>query len=119
MIGIKISCLGPSDNHSYGMTRGGIKYLTSDAKDFKTAVAKVCEEVKKVDMYFNDQLDVDITYYFKRDRDVLGSDKILMDAMQGIVFKNDSQIIDAHIHKYRDKDNPRVEVIIKKANRKY
>lgn len=116
---ILINGLPPSDNHSYGFAKRGIKYLVKEAKDFKEAVATLCSLINDTEGLFNEQLEVDITYYFKRDRDVLGSDKILMDSMQGILFKNDSQIIDAHLHKYRDKENPRVEVIISKAQRIY
>lgn len=116
---ILINGLPPTDNHSYGRSRFGVVFLVKDAKDFKSITAEVCSKIKDCGKLFNDYLDVDITYYVKRDRDVLGCDKILMDAMQGIIFKNDSQILDAHLHKYKDKENPRVEVVIKKAKRKY
>jgi Holliday junction resolvase RusA-like endonuclease len=36
-----------------------------------------------------------------------------MDALTGIVWLDDSQIQTAHVSKYYDKDNPRIELTIK------
>lgn len=35
-----------------------------------------------------------------------------MDAMTGIVYEDDSQIISALVEKFIDKDNPRIEIDI-------
>lgn len=45
----------------------------------------------------------------KRDLDNI---KGLLDAMSGVLWEDDSQIVDLHIRKYVDKVNPRVEIII-------
>jgi Holliday junction resolvase RusA-like endonuclease len=52
---------------------------------------------------------VTIRYYLKRDRDVDGSHKIILDAMQDAeVVVNDSSIVALHLYKLVDKKNPRV-----------
>jgi crossover junction endodeoxyribonuclease RusA len=36
--------------------------------------------------------------------------KVLLDALQGVAFENDSQIVELHVFRYDDKANPGVEV---------
>lgn len=37
---------------------------------------------------------------------------IMLDALQGIAFENDSQIAEIHAFRYLDKENPRMEVTV-------
>lgn len=39
--------------------------------------------------------------------------KVLFDSLQGVVYANDSQIVEIHAFRYEDKKNPRVEVEVK------
>ncbi len=57
---------------------------------------------------------VNIIQYFgdNRKRDIDAYIKILLDAAEGIVYKNDNQITEMHVYKEKDKDNPRVEFSI-------
>jgi crossover junction endodeoxyribonuclease RusA len=36
--------------------------------------------------------------------------KVLFDSLQGILYHNDSQLVEIHAHRDDDKDNPRVEI---------
>ncbi len=58
------------------------------------------------------ELLADITFYLKRDRDCMGSGKLILDSFQGIVYENDSQFTHVTFHKIMDKQNPRVEIRI-------
>jgi len=49
-----------------------------------------------------------IRFYLKFDRDVDNA-KLLLDAMSGIVYKDDSQVTVYHVYKFKDKQ-PRVEI---------
>ena len=49
-------------------------------------------------------------YYASRRPDL--DESIVMDVLQGIVYKNDRQIKIKHIYHALDKDNPRAEVLI-------
>ena len=45
-----------------------------------------------------------------RKRDVDAYIKILLDAMEGIVYENDNQISELHVYRHVDKKNPRTEI---------
>jgi len=103
----------PSDNHAYAF-RGKLHFLTKEAKLFKEQVMWLAQELVKNKEPMLGDVSVVINYYIKRDRDLLGSDKLLMDALQGIVYVNDKQITHAELNKFSDKLNPRVELIVTK-----
>jgi len=66
----------------------------------------------------NARLDVTYTYYFKTKHktDVANYEKLLSDSMEGILFDNDSQIdVMLLVRAGVDKENPRVEITIKKS----
>lgn len=44
---------------------------------------------------------INLTVYVKHMRDVNSSDKLLLDAMQGIVYENDTQVDELHIQRYK------------------
>lgn len=49
-------------------------------------------------------------YRGRRSGDLDGRLKVLLDAMQGTVYDNDSQIVELHAFRFDDKFNPRMEV---------
>lgn len=53
-----------------------------------------------------------IRFYFKdnRRRDIDSHLKCLLDAMTGIVYDDDSQVIELHVFKFIDKKQPRVAI---------
>jgi len=57
---------------------------------------------------------IEVTLYFgdKRKRDIDNFNKLILDAMSGVVWKDDSQITEMKTSKRYDKDKPRVEIII-------
>lgn len=61
-----------------------------------------------------DELEVNIILYFgdKRKRDLDNHLKLVIDALTGVCFEDDSQIIGLHVYKEYDKENPRVEINI-------
>lgn len=58
-------------------------------------------------------LEVKIKLYFKdkRVRDIDNYNKILLDALTGIIWQDDKQIQKMTIEKFIDKENPRIEII--------
>lgn len=56
---------------------------------------------------------VEIYLHFpdRRRRD-LDNIKALLDSMTGVLWEDDSQIVDLHIRKYVSKQNPRIEIIL-------
>lgn len=55
---------------------------------------------------------LNILLYFgdKRKRDIDAYLKILLDSMEGIVYEDDNQIVEMHVFKEYDKENPRVVI---------
>ena len=51
----------------------------------------------------------------KRKRDVTNYSKLLQDAMTGIVFADDAQVVRALWEKKLDRDNPRVELTLEEV----
>lgn len=59
---------------------------------------------------------VEYDIYRAADRgDLGGFEAAIDDAMQGIVYKNDSQIVSRHSIKLIDRENPRVEILVTAA----
>lgn len=60
------------------------------------------------------ELEVWIEIFFgnKRKNDWDNFHKLSMDSLTGICYYDDSQIHHAHVSKYYDHDNPRIEIII-------
>lgn len=53
-----------------------------------------------------------IQWYLKFNRDIDGGLKLLMDSLQGVIIKNDKQVVKLVAEKSFDKLNPRVEVSV-------
>ncbi len=57
------------------------------------------------------KLDLHIYFPTKRKRDIDNPLKLLLDVLVGVVYIDDSQVMELHVHKGYDPSNPRVEVI--------
>lgn len=102
--------LPPTTNALYrAVTRGGRTY------QYLTAEARVWTEKAQWEMKdgrhktISGPVEVTATFYLKHDRDV-DNVKLLLDALEGIVIKNDRQVESLHLFKEKDKENPRVEI---------
>jgi len=51
-----------------------------------------------------------VFYRARRNADIDNCTKSVMDAIQGVVFNNDNQVVDLHAQWFRDKENPRALV---------
>lgn len=95
----------PSTNATYRHS-GHFVYMLPAARVWKNKATLQLREFRGVE-----PTTVTIRYYLKRERDVDGSHKIILDAMQGAeVVVNDSTITELHLYKEMDKKNPRVEL---------
>ena len=65
-----------------------------------------CEDIHK------GKFSVKVYLYLKRDRDIDSSFKLLLDALEGVVWENDKQVVEIYCRKYKS-DNPRMLVEIK------
>ena len=54
-------------------------------------------------------------YYASRRPDL--DDSLILDLMQGLVYKNDRQVKERHLYWHLDKENPHSEILIEKMPR--
>lgn len=105
-----------STQHCYAYTcRGRFACLYMNGKckalkeDYITQARQQC-----VGDPITDDVKVVVHLYFgtKRQVDWDNFHKLSMDALEGIVFENDSQIQEAHVFKHYDKEDPRIEITV-------
>ena len=117
---IKITLTGnpKSTQHIYKITcRGKFAslYMSKEGKDIKK---RYKEEI--LGQYngepLKDMVEMDVKLYFgtRRKKDVDNFSKIINDALSGIVYEDDVQIKRLTVEKFYLKENPHIEIIIKK-----
>src|SRR5687768_4557590 len=100
----------PSANRWWRNVNG--RMVTSKAaRDYKAAVELYCvtERVRKI----RAPIPVRVFVWWHRARKSGDLDKrlgVLLDALQGLAYDNDSQIVSLHAERYDCKANPRIEV---------
>jgi crossover junction endodeoxyribonuclease RusA len=103
----------PASNQTiYGMNcRGSFptRYMTARGKSIKEQYQWEAKSQHK-GRPLEREIEIDIELYFKdkRKKDIDNFGKILLDALTGIVWKDDSQIYRMTVEKFIDKDNPRI-----------
>jgi len=103
----------PSANRYWRHYRGRV--VTSDeATAYKKTVAMLarCDGVRPL----SGPVAVEVAVYrARRAGDLDNRLKCLLDAMQGVFYENDSQIVEIHATLHDDRHDPRVEVAVKSA----
>jgi Holliday junction resolvase RusA-like endonuclease len=88
----------------YCHTKKGGLYLHPDVIAFKTNISNILKELVFIRSIKNMKLN--ITFYMKnRNNDIDGPIKVLLDAMNKIVYDDDKQIIELHVNKVVCKEN--------------
>lgn len=95
------------------MCRGNFptRYMTAEGKTLKEDYKwQAKSQYKKKPL--KGELEVWTTLYLKTKRkaDIDNFNKIYFDALSGIVWEDDSQIVEHHVSKRYDAKNPRIEV---------
>lgn len=106
--------LPPSTNHYWRFSRNG-NYLTAQAQQYKAQVqlkAALAHKAKPMEGPVVVHMDV---YRQRRIGDLENFQKVLLDSLQGTIYRNDSQIVEIHARRFDDKKNPRVELVIQPA----
>jgi len=114
MIKLTIEGKPLSVNQTYQKTAYAY-YMTKKGKDYKdSAIEQAISQYKKDPLI--EDLEVTLTYYFwsKRKLDHLNMNKWLLDALNEIIWVDDSQIKISHHYTEYDKERPRIELIVKK-----
>ena len=104
----------PSANRYWRVTRQGRTYISDHARQYKLNVATLARAAKLKQIDGDVVLHLDIYRPIKRG-DLSNRIKILEDALQGIAYKDDSQIVEIVARRFEDKKSPRVEILLKAA----
>jgi len=102
--------LPPSANKYWRYARGKV-YVSSEAKNYKTTVAMLARvDGAKV---LTGPVAVEVAIYrARKSGDLDNFLKILIDALQGVYYRNDSQIREIHATLHDDRHEPRCEVSV-------
>ena len=104
-----------STNSCYFHIRTGIRIMTSKARVLKEDYMWQAKQQFK-GKPLKENLEINIKIY--KDRKIKydwdNFHKLSMDSLTGIVWEDDSQIQKATVEKFYDKENPRIELHIKK-----
>lgn len=100
----------PTVNRIYRRPRFGAGlYKTEEAKNYDRYVKKKLHQYNPVLGPISVRLEF---YFLNSKRDIDSGLKVLLDAMQGRMYTNDTQIKELHVYKLKDKLYPRVDIEI-------
>lgn len=106
----------PSANRYWRNARGRT-FLSKEAKEYKQAVKSEMQWLTPKPI--EGAVAVTIAVYRpRRAGDLDNRIKVLLDSLNGIAYADDQQITKIHAERFEDKENPRVEVIIRGINDK-
>jgi crossover junction endodeoxyribonuclease RusA len=101
----------PTLNTMYPTGKNGRRYLSSKGEAFKNDVAIYFAQNRPIK--FTGELRVYIELYRPRKiGDIDNFCKPILDSLKGYCFEDDKQVVELHVKRFDDKDNPRVEVVI-------
>ncbi len=104
-----ISLPYPPSANVYWRNFQGRTVVSQEARNYKAQAGWLA---KSQDVQLLDG-DIAVTlklYRPQKKGDIDNRIKVLLDALQGVAFENDSQIVELHVFRYDDKNNPGVEV---------
>jgi Holliday junction resolvase RusA-like endonuclease len=87
--------------------------MTSEGKALKEAYQWEAKSQWR-DAPIRSEISMCVCFYFKtkRRRDLDNQNKLVLDALSGIAYEDDSQIATLLLHRRYDKDAPRIEISI-------
>ena len=102
-----------STQHIYGSNGRGGRFLTQKARDKKEEYgweAKTQWSYGVQSRPFS--IRVDFFFKSKRKYDLENANKLVLDALIGIVYEDDSQIDELHLVRHHDPARPRIEITV-------
>ena len=110
----------PSTNrywrHTVNRSGQPVIYLTQDGKEYKTIVGWMALKSGYTQPYAEEVILYLDVYRPRQVGDLDNRIKILMDALQGFCYENDSQVVEIHARRFEDKTDPRAEVRVTPAH---
>jgi Holliday junction resolvase RusA-like endonuclease len=109
--------LTKSNDHKFFRGKVYIPKRIQNYEDNLGEHAKKCMRAQRVSL-FKGLVKITIVYFYKtkRRKDLQNLPKTTCDALNGIVYKDDSQIHEMHLYKHLDRKNPRVCILIEEVS---
>ncbi len=106
----------PSANNYWRVANNRI-VVTTEARNYKQQI--FYQLSRKIDEPLRGDIAVNVTVFRPQKRGDLDNFlKIMLDALQGIIYLNDSQVVEIHAFRDDDKYNPHVRVLVYEVERK-
>jgi Holliday junction resolvase RusA-like endonuclease len=106
---IELNVLPPSANTLYRTNKRNRIYKPAPIKDFNEYVKSVIH----FEELLTQNLKLEIEIFIMRDRDIDNSLKILLDSFNGVIYKDDKQVIELNIRKIKITKKLDIKSIIK------
>lgn len=103
----------PSANRYWRHCKGRT-FVSAEAQAYRKQVAAICREKGIEPMEGPLHLELNI-FRPRRVGDLSNRIKVLEDALQGIAYEDDSQIVAIAAYRHDDKTDPRIEVTLRRA----
>lgn len=88
-------------------------YKSQEATDWEHDAYFIIQKEKRHQKAYTGSVEFSMEMFLKRDRDCDSSLKLILDTLQKTqVLENDNQVTALHVFKNKDKENPRIEVIV-------
>lgn len=105
--------LPPSANRYWRNYRGRM-VVSDEAKTYKLAAGWTAK-AQGAELLDGEVSMVMKFYRARKSGDLDNKIKVTLDALQGVIYADDSQVVELHAYRYDDKDNPRVEIVVTKC----
>lgn len=105
----------PPSMNRYWRHYQGKTVISTEARNYKQQVGMMALAAHVSPFSGNVAVTIDLYRPAKRG-DLDNFAKVLLDSMQGYLFKNDNQVVDLHLRRHDDKKNPRVVIEVKEVN---
>jgi len=91
------------------------KYWFIKAKPKAQKNHYILQATQQKTKYFTGDIKIEAIIYFwdKRKRDIDNYNKLWLDALSKVIYEDDKQVKELHLLKMYDKENPRIELLIK------
>jgi len=104
----------PTLNNMF-ITRGRFRVLSPKARAYKEEVIKLAQiaRIKPIDGNVSVAMDI---YRPRKVGDIDNLTKCAFDSLKGLAWHDDKQVVELHLFRFDDKDNPRLELRIYELN---
>jgi len=100
----------PSVNHLYTRTRGGWLSLSAEAAQYRAVIRATCGLQHLMDGAVTVEIDA---YRPRNAGDLDNILKALLDSLQGVIYRDDKQVVQLVARRWTDRHNPRVEITVR------